>query len=150
MRWIIIVIVAATAVLAAVFLWPSESTAPNQVGELPSAGFPAPGFEDVPEMVVVGANISITDAGFEPKEVKIKKGETVSWINESSRSSWPASALHPTHAVYPEGGGCIGSAFDACRGLETGEEFSFLFNHAGTWKYHDHLAPSRTGTVIVE
>lgn len=94
--------------------------------------------------------ITITDKGFSPREMKIKKGDVVTWINKTARASWPASASHPTHRVYPEGGGCISSAFDACRRLKIGESWSFTFGEVGKWGYHDHLASSITGVVVVE
>lgn len=94
--------------------------------------------------------VVVTDNGFSPKEVKIKKGDSVRWTNQSSALSWPASAIHPTHSIYPEKGGCIDSAFDACRELNKGESFTFVFNFSGSWKYHDHLNPSKVGTVVVE
>jgi hypothetical protein len=45
--------------------------------------------------------IKITANGFEPEEVEIAKGTKVTWINEQPNPSWPASAVHPTHEVYP-------------------------------------------------
>jgi hypothetical protein len=45
--------------------------------------------------------IKITANSFEPKEVEITKGTKVTWINEQPNSSLPASAVHPTHEVYP-------------------------------------------------
>lgn len=95
-------------------------------------------------------NIGITDGGFSPTELKIRKGDTVIWTNKNNKSSWPASAMHPTHGVYPEKGGCISSTFDACKGLDLGETFKFVFNQVGSWKYHDHLNPTYTGGIIVE
>lgn len=94
-------------------------------------------------------NIKITDEGFFPRELTIKEGDAVIWINGGSRPHWPASGMHPTHAFYPEKGGCIGSMFDACRGLETDEKFEFKFNQVGAWKYHDHLNAGLGGAIIV-
>jgi len=94
--------------------------------------------------------VKITAEGFLPRELEIKKGDTVVWTNTASKPSWPASAMHPTHDVYPEKGGCIASAFDACKGLAEGESFKFQFNQIGTWKYHDHLNTSVFGAVKVE
>ncbi|MEK7195942.1 MAG: DUF5667 domain-containing protein [Patescibacteria group bacterium] len=95
-------------------------------------------------------DVVITDESFSPVELKVKKGDTVVWTNKGSNSSWPASAVHPTHDVYPEKGGCIGSTFDACKGLNSGETFKFVFNQVGSWKYHDHLNSAHTGVIIVE
>lgn len=97
-----------------------------------------------------GHAVEITAAGFSPKTLTISAGETVTFANKDAAPHWPASAVHPTHAVYPETGGCIGSKFDACRGLNQGESFAFTFNAKGTWKYHDHLNPGTTGTIEVQ
>ena len=97
-----------------------------------------------------GNIVEITSEGFNPGTLTIRSNETVTWVNKGSLSSWPASAVHPSHNAYPESGGCLGSKFDACRRLKQGESYSFTFNQKGTWKYHDHLSPGNTGTIIVE
>ncbi len=97
-----------------------------------------------------GNTVEITFSGFSPNTLTINAGDTVTFVNKDSRPHWPASAVHPTHTVYPETGGCIGSKFDACKGLAQGEIFSFTFNQKGSWKYHDHLNPGLTGTIIVQ
>ncbi|MBI2549848.1 hypothetical protein HYV83_01550 [Candidatus Woesearchaeota archaeon] len=98
--------------------------------------------------------VMITATGFNPQTLTIKAGETVLFLNQDTEQHWPASAAHPTHVVYPEPGGCIGSKFDACKGLATGEPFMFTFNQKGSWKYHDHLNccsdPAFFGTIVVE
>ncbi|MEK7203532.1 MAG: hypothetical protein AAB627_00435 [Patescibacteria group bacterium] len=94
--------------------------------------------------------INMTDSGFVPSNITINIGETVKFVNQSNLARWPASGIHPTHDLYPEKGGCISSAFDACHGLAKGEIFSFTFTFKGTWPYHDHLAPSLKGTIIVQ
>jgi len=62
--------------------------------------------------------------------------------------------MHPTHTVYPGSDvkkcGSDESIFDACKGLEQGESFSFTFNEIGSWGYHDHLRASTTGKIVVE
>lgn len=97
-----------------------------------------------------------TNSGYSPNTLKVKVGETVTFINQSSQAMWPASDLHPTHRIYsgtslqdhcPD---TTGTAFDACTGIQPGKSWSFTFNKKGTWKYHDHLNPSHTGTIIVE
>lgn len=95
-------------------------------------------------------DVEITSSGFSPKTITISQGDSVTFTNTVSGKSWPASAVHPTHTVYPETGGCIGSKFDACQGLEMGESYTFTFDEVGTWNYHDHLSPSDTGKIIVE
>ena len=118
----------------------SGAVAPSTAGESQAS------VADVPATV-----ITFTDAGFEPSQVTIKKGETVRWMNNSGSKVWPASAVHPTHSIYPQksASDCLGSSFDSCRGLAKGEVWDFTFNNAGTWKFHDHLHASKTGSVTV-
>jgi plastocyanin len=97
-----------------------------------------------------GNVIEITSSGFSPQRITINQGETVTWVNRNNEEHWPASAQHPTHRVYPTTGGCLGSTFDACKGLAQGEEWSFTFDEKGSWNYHDHLNPGLFGTVVVE
>lgn len=126
--------------------------------EGPSAAVPAPG-SDVPEMVVSpgeGVVVTYTNDGFSPRTVNMKAGEAVTFLNESSRPFWPASAFHPTHKIYPGsdigkcGTGEADAIFDACKGINSGGSWRFKFDTAGTWKYHDHLNIGRTGTIVVE
>lgn len=91
-----------------------------------------------------------TDTGYSPSPLKINIGDTVVFKNKSSQSMWPASAMHPSHKDYPTTGGCLGSTFDACKGVQPGESWSFQFDIAGDWKYHDHLSPKNFGAIIVE
>ena len=93
--------------------------------------------------------VVISDAGFSPDSLIIEKGTMVTWVNNDSRPHWPASNFHPTHTLYPEQGGCIGSLLDACKGLSKGESFSFKFNKLGIWPMHDHLFPGFVMTIEV-
>lgn len=93
--------------------------------------------------------VEITSQGFVPNTIRVSAGDTVTFTNMDAVPHWPAADEHPTHGNYPQGGGCIGSAFDACQGLKTGESFSFTFHARGIWKYHDHLNSGMIGTVIV-
>lgn len=94
--------------------------------------------------------VTYTDTGYSPSTLTIKAGTTVTFANDSFMSMWTASAVHPTHAVYPTTGGCLGSTFDACKGVLPGETWSFKFDEVGSWKYHDHLTPTFYGTIVVK
>lgn len=124
-------------------------------GVVASQAVPAEGAgANVTEMVVSkvpDAVITFTDSGFVPSSVTIKKGQTVRWANNSGSKVWPASAVHPSHAVYPQkaASDCLGSSFDACRGLSQGESWDFTFDYAGEWKFHNHLKSSQWGVVNV-
>ena len=125
------------------------------IDQAPPASEEEPSDGDTAEQPTVSSNIvTYTDSGYSPKEITISKGDTVVFKNESSGTLWPASAVHPTHTVYPGSSiqKCGGSdiMFDACRGLDTGEEWSFTFNEAGSWGYHNHRRAFNTGKIIVE
>ncbi len=106
---------------------------------------------------VISKNVIIyTDSGYTSSTLKIKKGETVVWKNQSSSGMWTASAVHPTHTVYPGtnlancGTPAGSNQFDACNGIASGQSWSFKFDNLGTWGYHNHLNSSHTGKVVVE
>ena len=82
-----------------------------------------------------------TDDGYLPNEVSIKRGDIVEFRNESDTFFWPASDIHPTHTIYP--------AFDPLRPIESGNSWSFRFEEAGTWRFHDHIQSHRVGTITV-
>ena len=152
-KTIIAVVIVAVVLVGGYFLFrgtsqptPSVSQPSSQKTVLqPSQQPPASQAPIVKENVV-----TYTNSGYSATILKIKKGETVIFKNQSSQSMWTASAVHPTHSAYPTTGGCIGSTFDACKGVQPGDSWSFKFDIAGTWKYHNHLSPSDTGTIIVQ
>ena len=100
--------------------------------------------------------ITYTKNGFSPSSVEITRGSMVTFVNESGRDMWPASAMHPTHMLYPGSDikkcGTAGESliFDACKGIKNGQDWSFTFDQAGAWKFHDHLTPSYFGTITVK
>ncbi len=87
-------------------------------------------------------DVLVLSDGFSPKIITVPLGATVRWPNKSNGASWAASDPHPTHTLYP--------GFDAKRGFQTGEAFSFVFTKVGRWEYHDHLDPVKTGFIIVK
>lgn len=146
--WLIVIIVVVVAVLVVV-LGDGAITSPaleETVVSPPTSG----------EEAAADNTVFYTDDGFSPKVLEIGVGEQVTWVNKSSGDMWPASAIHPTHMVYDgtsleehcaEG---AGPTFDACEPLGELLEWSFVFDKPGEWKYHDHLQPTHTGTVIVK
>jgi len=114
---------------------------------------------DVPEAVVekvADVVITYSASGYSPTPVTIKVGDTVAFKNESAIDMRPASAMHPTHTVYP--GSDIqkcGTAeekgiFDSCRDIKPLDSWSFTFTEKGSWNYHDHLTSKYFGKIIVE
>lgn len=86
--------------------------------------------------------IEISAGAYKPKDVKVKKGTKVIFKNQDQDLHWPASNIHPTHTIYPE--------FDPQRPIRSGDNWQFIFEKVGVWRYHDHLIPTQTGTVTVE
>ncbi len=81
------------------------------------------------------------DDGFYPKQLTIRQGQIVKFINHTKEPFWPASDIHPTHGIYPE--------FDPKKPIPPEESWSFQFNRPGQWRYHDHLHPEVTDSIIV-
>lgn len=96
--------------------------------------------------------VAYTDSGFEPRSVTIQEGQTVRFVNQSSRGMWIGSDSHPTHTLYPvtSESDCLGSSFDTCESLQNGESWEFTFGEVGSWGYHNHVQASHRGTVIVQ
>ncbi|MEK6828953.1 MAG: plastocyanin/azurin family copper-binding protein [Nanoarchaeota archaeon] len=100
--------------------------------------------------------IEMTSNGFSPSTLTISVGDTVTFVNKGSDEHWPASAMHPTHTVYPGsniekcGTSEESTIFDACKGISPGESYKFTFYEKGTWGYHDHINAGLFGKIIVE
>lgn len=90
--------------------------------------------------------------GFSPKEATVKRGMTVTFLDNDGSGMWVASNDHPEHAGYagtPMKEHCpdsSGTKFDQC---SKGVSYSFSFQKAGTWAYHNHEHPENMGTITV-
>ncbi len=85
--------------------------------------------------------ISLTKDGFSPSNITINQGDMVVFTTRLTKPFWPASDIHPTHTLYPE--------FDPKRPIDSDKSWSFKFDKAGNWKFHDHLDPYYQGIVKV-
>lgn len=90
---------------------------------------------------IAGSIVTYTDTGFAPATVTVKKGTTVTFVNGSTKSMWVASAVHPTHQLLP--------GFDQLKSVAKNGMYEYTFAKVGTWKYHNHMNASDTGSVIV-
>ena len=154
-----IIVVIVLVILGGWFFF-SGDTSKAPVTETPvSNQMPVVG-STTPEMIVENLTPDVTvtysDAGFSPKSVTIPVGTKVTFVNQSTKSMWVASAKHPDHTVYsgtslsqhcPD---TTGSAFDECTADAPGKSYSFTFNKEGEWKYHDHIDATKFGSVIVQ
>lgn len=108
-----------------------------------------------PVTVTEGTTVLYTDEGFVPSSVTVPAGTKVTFVNQSTKDMWVASAMHPSHSVYsgttlsehcPD---TAGTAFDACKNTVQGATYTFTFGKVGAWKYHNHLDASKFGTIVV-
>ena len=67
--------------------------------------------------------------------------EKVKFVNNGASEIEIASGPHPTHTSYP--------AFKS-DSLAPGATYEFTATEKVTIKYHNHLNPSQTGTIIVK
>ena len=127
---------------------PAPATPPSGAAGTVEAGAGIDvGADDVPVRAEADADlkaaVSITAGGtFSPATLTVKKGTTVTWTNSGAAKVWIASDPHPVHTGYP--------GFDSGTDLRAGETYSFTFEKAGSWSYHNHFNPTVKGTVIVE
>lgn len=99
--------------------------------------FDEPQSRDEPEQVTV----VLGEKGFDPQEITLQKGGTITFSTTRNKPYWPASNLHPSHTIYSE--------FDPMRPLQPSETWQFTFDRVGDWAYHDHLRSYYVGIVHV-
>lgn len=80
-------------------------------------------------------NIDIKNYAFSPPEIRIKKGDTITWTNSDSVQ----------HTVTSDSGNELDSEM-----LSKGESFSYKFDEVGTFDYHCAPHLSMKAKVIVE
>jgi plastocyanin len=123
----------------------NECVAGVKQGRLPAAPVLVPGRttqERVQQPVgKPSATVHMTSAGFSPRVLTIRKGQTVRFLNDGPDDYWPASHPHPIHTDYP--------GFDALNVVHPGASWSFRFDRVGRWGYHNHLSPETKGVIVV-
>jgi plastocyanin len=82
------------------------------------------------------ARVAITNFAFEPKELVITAGTTVTWVNADDVPHTATSTASPP-------------LFNS-KILDADGAFSFEFKAAGTYEYFCKLHPHMTGKVIVK
>lgn len=85
--------------------------------------------------------VTVTKNGFEPKELMVKTGTRVVWINKSDGPVTVNSNNHPSHLLFP---------FLNLGEFGNGSSVQVIFDKPGIYPYHNHLDSSQTGTVTVE
>lgn len=82
-----------------------------------------------------GKSVAINNMQFQPATIKVKAGESVTWVNNSNMP----------HTVTGANGSAMASAT-----MGNGGAFEHTFTEPGTYTYTCALHPSMTGAVIVE
>jgi plastocyanin len=88
-----------------------------------------------------GAKVSLKNIQFNPKDITVKAGQTITFTNDES----------VPHDVHKESGpgGEFASGPDG--GLQQGDTFKLKLDKPGTYKYVCHVhAPGMAGTITVK
>ncbi len=88
-----------------------------------------------------GLTVTFTDSGFSPAKLTITKGQTVTFVNNSSSKMWVSANPFPSASDYP--------AFNEKDGTVVGDSWSFTFTKTGTWFYHNHYTPAVGAKIVV-
>ncbi|HEU5434441.1 MAG TPA: cupredoxin family copper-binding protein [Thermomicrobiales bacterium] len=99
---------------------------------LSGAPSPAPCAASTP---AAGASVTIANFAFDPAEITVPVGTTVTWTNQDD----------VPHTVTSDDKKTFGSA-----GLDTGDTFQFRFTKPGTYGYFCSIHPMMTAKVIVK
>jgi plastocyanin len=94
-------------------------------------------------LVDAPAIVNVTNTGFVPATISIKAGQAIQWTNKDTVNHQVASGPHPSDDAL------VGLNNDAV--MQPEDSFSYTFEKAGTYNYHDELNPLLfKGTIIVE
>ncbi len=131
---VIIVIVIAGGLLAWFFLQEEETTTNQNVNKVTATNRAT---TDYPPANTVW----VMDGDFNPAVMTISVGDTITWVNKDESKRKVAADPHPTSTSLPE---LVSGE------LEKDDSYSFMFEEAGEWYYHDYLNPIKKGKVVVE
>jgi plastocyanin len=94
-----------------------------------------------------GATVTITSAGVNPSSVSIAVGQSVTFVNNDSRSHEIASNPHPQHGSCPSIEAGLGTLVPGAT------RTTHAFANAGSCGYHDHLDDANRalhGTINIQ
>ena len=97
------------------------------------AGLAAAGL--APVVAAGDTSVKIDNFTFEPEQLTVKAGTTVTWTNKDD---------------IPHGIGSANNAFARSKALDTDDSFSFTFTTAGTYQYFCYIHPHMTGSIVVQ
>ena len=79
--------------------------------------------------------VTIDNFTFNPQNLTVKAGTTVTWTNRDD---------------IPHGIASANNAFKKSKALDTDDSFSFTFTTPGTYQYFCYIHPNMTGKIVVE
>jgi len=85
--------------------------------------------------------ITYTEGSFSPSSLTAKVGESITILNKSNETIQFASDPHPLHSDNAELN--VGA-------IAPGETRTFMVSKQGMWKYHNHLASTERGNIVVQ
>lgn len=92
---------------------------------------------------VRGATVTIEMGGtLSPETIGIKKGQSITWINQDGRRSRRIVATNDSASQGLRG-------FGTNEALIKGESYTYVFQQAGTFHYYDPTSAQIIGTVVV-
>ncbi len=145
-RWIIILVTLVVLLLAGVAVYALQNsknepvnTSTRQTNTDNSTEISNP-VGETPQMDRDALTITYTDNGFEPKDITVKKGSTVTVKNSTSGFMQFSSDDHPVHQDNEEMN---------LKNIGAGESVTYTASKTGTWGFHDHIEDSKTGTITV-
>lgn len=142
MNKILLIIVALIVILGAFTLLGNKKTSPTtSINQPESAQSQKATTPDVTKTNSQVTNVILGNSGFVPKDITVKAGTTVAWINKSGKTATVNSDNHPAHLLYP---------FLNLGEFPNSSSLQAAFDKAGKYNYHNHLNPSETGTITVE
>jgi len=134
-----LMIVLAAIALMVISCAPAQETAEPQEPQETAAPTDEPAEEEPTEEAAAPMSVEVVMEGntFQPGEVTVAVGGTVTWINEDSVG----------HTVTAGTRGSPTGAFDESVGA--GDSFSYTFEEPGVVEYYCSIHPGMDGTVIV-
>jgi plastocyanin len=79
------------------------------------------------------AQVSITSDKFFPAVIDISAGQQITWTNQDSSGHWVASDPYPKDDAL--------KTLNSGGPLQQNESYTYTFEKAGTYTYHDELHP---------
>lgn len=129
-----ILLITSLALITLIFSSCSSSVSLNSVKESDSAVVESP-------QSVEGNIVYFTNSGFDPKEIVLNQGESLTIINNSSDKMMIASDPHPRDNAY--------LPLNSVKPIYPKSSFGVIFNTVGEFGYHNEYNTSQIGKATV-